>query len=487
MFIAISSIIITVTVKQHDTHWNMTLRRVQSVDFNMLHATLPYTLAFLEQQKRRDLIQQVVDSNFGLFGIAYMDNSGKIIAKSSRPRKNVSFSKDTLNGNEFSYVFSTAQARQVVVPSIYSGDLVRTRPTRPEGQEQIGRVYLIRSKSPTFTETFFGSENWRRLLITRQPSDYFVNILWNFSAIGVLGFICIWAARLQGKVEQARMAAHEAELENLRGAISLAELKLRQSQDALHRASSETTQMGEQMRLANVTTTALQNENEALTLEWEKADGEMRRVQYRCQELEREVSGRQSGWEKSKQELAKQDVLRKRLEQEVNERKIHLEEIESARQEAEKRRELLEAEVTEHQSEIERLKKELNVAALPRKENPETLKVQQMLEAVWPHLEVTPTAARQLLKECRKSSPSLGRVCHLMAIVETGSGRLDNLAEHGVEVKKWKVGTGFWELKKPPFRVIIRRDGSRSRVEYIVFNKDSTSEQEITHYIETHS
>ncbi len=230
LFLTLSAIIMYVTVEQHQTHWNMTLRRVQSVDFNMLHASLPYAFAFLEQHKRRDLIQNVIDSNFGLFGVVYLDADGRVIFKSSNLRPNVRFSRRTLATSWYSTVYQYPYPQQVGVDTIYSNELSQRSPRPPFSQGGIGNIYLIRSSPPSFLQTLVRKENWRRLF-ANQASDYFKNIIFNLSLIVALLVICVFGSRLQRRVEVAESAAHEAELEALSRSVAIAELHLQQTQD----------------------------------------------------------------------------------------------------------------------------------------------------------------------------------------------------------------------------------------------------------------
>jgi hypothetical protein len=63
----------------HESYWDGTMRRPQIVDFNLLHHSLPITLSQLIIANRDDLIQKVLDSSFGLFGLAVTDPTGKSI------------------------------------------------------------------------------------------------------------------------------------------------------------------------------------------------------------------------------------------------------------------------------------------------------------------------------------------------------------------------------------------------------------------------
>jgi hypothetical protein len=63
----------------YQSYWEGTMFRVQTVDFNLLHHTLPTTLSQLIIADRDDSIQNVLDSTYGLFGLVITDPSGNSI------------------------------------------------------------------------------------------------------------------------------------------------------------------------------------------------------------------------------------------------------------------------------------------------------------------------------------------------------------------------------------------------------------------------
>ena len=77
-FSLIIIVIFFIAYYQHKIYWQSTITRVQTVDFNILHATLPYAIAFLEENHRSDLIEHVLNSNYGFFSMVYTDMEGNI-------------------------------------------------------------------------------------------------------------------------------------------------------------------------------------------------------------------------------------------------------------------------------------------------------------------------------------------------------------------------------------------------------------------------
>ncbi len=65
--------------EQYRSYWEGTIHRVQTTDFNLLHHTLPPTLSQLIVANRDDLVQKVLDSNYGLFGLVVTDPTDETV------------------------------------------------------------------------------------------------------------------------------------------------------------------------------------------------------------------------------------------------------------------------------------------------------------------------------------------------------------------------------------------------------------------------
>ncbi|MGK7894998.1 MAG: hypothetical protein AB4372_15605 [Xenococcus sp. (in: cyanobacteria)] len=62
-----------VAKKYHQGYWHGTIRRVQTVDFNILAHTLPTKLSYSLISEDIAELQRTIDSNYGLFGIVVTD------------------------------------------------------------------------------------------------------------------------------------------------------------------------------------------------------------------------------------------------------------------------------------------------------------------------------------------------------------------------------------------------------------------------------
>jgi hypothetical protein len=159
--------------KHYDSYWNGTIRRVQTVDFNMLHHALPVTLSYLVLSGRADSVQQVLDSNFGIFGLIITDPKGEnIVYKSEKVYKAKSWQKElsikTVKESQLGAECEHFDWLMNPPPdhAQYANDSPRQAGDRqiaspPEGQV-IGRIYYIRQPPPPFFEDVAGAfgSNW---------------------------------------------------------------------------------------------------------------------------------------------------------------------------------------------------------------------------------------------------------------------------------------------------------------------------------------
>jgi len=146
-------------------YWNGTLRRVQTVDFNILSHTLPAKLSSVLANKNYEELQKTLDSNYGLFGIIVTDckkidllcQEQKIIfASNGRKDWKILPPSDNLSNHPFDLLRTPSPLiteKNYETPS--SEKQVST-----EGRNEgiiIGRVYYVRGIPPDFKSDYI---NW---------------------------------------------------------------------------------------------------------------------------------------------------------------------------------------------------------------------------------------------------------------------------------------------------------------------------------------
>jgi len=146
----------------YTSYWAGTIHRVQTADFNLLHHTLPPTLSQLIMAGRDDLIQETLDSTYGLFGLAITNASGQVVLYRTKKVyhrqswQNLATPEQLARLDEpfdlltdpppFQAVFSHGSPRQSTAS--------RVGP-KPSGRV-LGRVYYIRALPPAFLEDLCG-------------------------------------------------------------------------------------------------------------------------------------------------------------------------------------------------------------------------------------------------------------------------------------------------------------------------------------------
>lgn len=143
----------------YESYWTGTVHRVQTVDFNLLHHTLPSTLSQLIVSGRDDKIQEVLDSTYGLFGLVVTDATGNsILYQTDKVYRRKSWQKrlspESLKTENEPFDLLTDPppfSAAFQHPSPRSSGAVKTNgETQPS--KILGRVYYMRSFPPTLME-----------------------------------------------------------------------------------------------------------------------------------------------------------------------------------------------------------------------------------------------------------------------------------------------------------------------------------------------
>ncbi len=205
-----------ITITQHDNYWKATIARTQVIEFNMLHASLPYALAFLEEHKKPDLMQQLLNANFGEFSIVYADNHGSIIRSTQNLIPQVRLDDGHLAGARFSYVYKKPFPLQFAAKSPYDNDAFNSvAPPNPLA-DAYGKVYLVGRDVPSFWETLTSRENWlrvwQRIKLGPEPIDDCIqDIIVNFSFMALVFGLSLWSAGLYKRFQEGREIQHRLE------------------------------------------------------------------------------------------------------------------------------------------------------------------------------------------------------------------------------------------------------------------------------------
>jgi hypothetical protein len=198
---------ISLCEKYHDSYWNGTIHRVQTVDFNILHHTMPATLSYLILSGRADSIQEVLDSNYGIFGLIITDPKGENIvyksekvykAKSWQKELSIKTVKESQAGGDvehFDWLTNPPPDH-----AQYANDSPRVSPDKqvappPEGQV-IGRIYYIRQPPPPFLQDLAGAFTGNWFEMTGSKRGYVLQTLNVISFSLLIVLVILWRKQI---------------------------------------------------------------------------------------------------------------------------------------------------------------------------------------------------------------------------------------------------------------------------------------------------
>ena len=203
----------------YESYWSGTVHRVQTVDFNLLHHTLPNTLSQLIVSGRDDQIQNVLDSTYGLFGLVITDPTGStILYQTDKVYRRKSWQKRL---NVESLKNETEPYDLLTDPPPISAAYEHTGPrstaaVRVEGETQpsrvLGRVYYMRSYPPTLMEdlnNFLTTGFWE--LSGSKRGYLFITLSSIFFCLVVI--LLIWLRRRGIELKEKELEHIQKELE----------------------------------------------------------------------------------------------------------------------------------------------------------------------------------------------------------------------------------------------------------------------------------
>jgi hypothetical protein len=195
---------------------------VQTVDFNMLHATLPYAIAFLEENQESGLIEHVLNSNYGFFSMIYTDMKDNVKFSTKSKLPHVKLNKSDLNQYQFSFVFKTPFPQQCSAKTPYEDQaFLCTEKLDTEKLDKevdaYGKIYLLRREIPSFIETISSRLNLESFGFRNESiDDYVLNIIINLGFIFIIILSGIIIIKIIKKNERLLKQNHEREIEILK-------------------------------------------------------------------------------------------------------------------------------------------------------------------------------------------------------------------------------------------------------------------------------
>lgn len=202
----------------YSSYWYGTIQRVQTTDFNLLHHTLPTVLSQLIVAGRDDVIQEVLDSTYGLFGLVVTNPSGTaVLYRTSKVYHRQSWqhlaTPEGLSKLDEPYDLLTnppplAAAYGHASPRKTGASRLR----EPPGGRVLGRVYYVRAVPPPFVEDMSGFLGPGSLELSGARRGYFYITLSTTGFSLAFLFFVLWRKR-ELELKRRELEHIERELE----------------------------------------------------------------------------------------------------------------------------------------------------------------------------------------------------------------------------------------------------------------------------------
>ncbi|HEY9773409.1 MAG TPA: hypothetical protein V6C81_06330 [Planktothrix sp.] len=209
----------------YESYWNGTIYRVQTTDFNILHHTMPATISQAIISNRDDVVQNVLDSTYGLFGIVVTDPTGMSILYQTNKVYHREGWQDKVTPE------ALAQIAKQEPPDVLTDPPPLTpiwehkspRDSKPAqrapfgisdlgGKKVLGYIYYIRPTPPTFFEdmsTWLGTGVWE---LSGAKRGYFYITLCSI-AFSCAMVLLIWLRQRMLESKQLELTHIQRELD----------------------------------------------------------------------------------------------------------------------------------------------------------------------------------------------------------------------------------------------------------------------------------
>lgn len=207
----------------YKSYWFGTIYRVQTTDFNLMHHVLPQTLSQMIIAGRVDLIQEALDSSFGLFGLVITDPSGKtVLWKTGKVYHRESWhykatpSLLKLEDEPFDLLTNPVELEPLYAHA--SPRSMQAKQLRQPKGQVLGRLYYLRADPPAFwtdIKNFVTGGFWE---VSGAKRGYL------YVSLSVIAFCLVillvfWLRRRSIELKQQELEHAERELEIRRKAL----------------------------------------------------------------------------------------------------------------------------------------------------------------------------------------------------------------------------------------------------------------------------
>lgn len=206
---------------QKDLYWRDNLARFNQLELFTARTVLPYAIAYLENEKRPDLLQRLINTDFGPYVLVITDKAGNI----KYAPQYLPFRKIDLKQAAGFYLYKNPS---VLAPP---GESIRPSQQPPAGAaghkaEVLGKLYLVPKENYSLMETL--SQAYNKISSPSQSVLAFTLLSYIMVLVGFAG-ICAISAKFQNHFQEIREKHYESELEARELRIQVLESNIKSS------------------------------------------------------------------------------------------------------------------------------------------------------------------------------------------------------------------------------------------------------------------
>lgn len=338
------SLAIIASLPSYQSYWHKTIKRVQTVDFNILFHTLPTKLSYALINQDIEELQRTLNSNYGLFGIVVTDclsnepecPNQKIIYSSE---SNFSWKQQLDSKTLSNSPYSTLQNP----PPLWAEggfDNPRDETWKLTGKTNqgkiIGRVYYLRGIPPTFSADLKDwIEKFPSSLITSSGADKYYTLTFGVFFMGGLVIVLL--------IERILL--------NKRIANEKQQRLLKEKEQAVFEAK----QLQQKLTKRQQEISTLITQREEILNKSEKIQ---EKTQQQAQQLKDEINQLKKTQQKYQKELEIEQQNKAKIESRLQAQKQRISELQNKQQEKVQFSEQIQEELIEAQNYLEKLEQE---------------------------------------------------------------------------------------------------------------------------------
>jgi hypothetical protein len=191
---------------QKDLYWRDNLARFNRLELFTVRSVLPYAIAYLENEKRPDLLQRLINNELSPYGLVITDPDGNIKYSSQfRPSQKIDL-KQTTNINLYKNppALASLSGPAAATPASSGAGV-------PAGTGEIlGKLYLVPKEPYSLLETL--GQAYHNMGSPSESVLAFTLLSYIMVLVGFAG-ICAISAKFQNHFQEIREKQYETELE----------------------------------------------------------------------------------------------------------------------------------------------------------------------------------------------------------------------------------------------------------------------------------